>query len=71
MWLVIKNEMINLNYIESISYVASNNGNLFELDFYKNNKIVSYLFFDDENEVKNAFLNVKMALKNGKKFLEL
>lgn len=71
MWLVIKNEMINLKYIESINYVVCSEGGQFELDFYKNGKIVSYLFFDNENEVKKVFLNIKLALKNDKKFLEL
>lgn len=71
MWVVRNDELINLNSIDSIEFEICEDDNQFELDFYKNDKINSYLFFDNEKELRNAFLNIKTALKNDKKFLEL
>lgn len=71
MWILRNDELINLNSIDSIEFEICEDDNQFELDFYKNDKINSYLFFDNEKELKNAFLNIKTALKNDKKFLEL
>lgn len=71
MWVEKNNELINLTYVDNINYDICEGDNQFELDFYKNGKLVSYIFFNSEKELKNAFLNIKLALKNNKKFLEL
>lgn len=71
MWLVRNDELINLNSIDSIEFEICEDDNQFELDFYKDGEVNSYLFFDNEKELKNAFLNIKTALKIGKNFLEL
>lgn len=71
MWVVRNDELINLNSIDSIEFEICEDDNQFELDFYKDGEVNSYLFFDNEKELKNAFLNIKTALKNDKKFLEL
>lgn len=71
MWVVRNNELINLNSIDSIECEICEDDNQFELDFYKDGEVNSYLFFDNEKNLKNAFLNIKTALKNDKKFLEL
>lgn len=71
MWIAKDDDLINLNDIDSIEFEVCEDDDQFELDFYKNGNINSYLFFDNEKELKNAFLNIKTALKNDKKFLEL
>lgn len=71
MWVVRNDELINLNSIDSIEFEICEDDNQFELDFYKDGEVNSYLFFDNEKELKNAFLNIKTALKIGKNFLEL
>lgn len=71
MWVAKDDNLINLNNIDSIEFEICEDDNQFELNFYKNDKINSYLFFDNEKELRNAFLNIKTALKNNKKFLEL
>lgn len=71
MWIAKDDDLINLNDIDSIEFEVCEDDDQFELDFYKNGNINSYLFFDNEEELKNAFLNIKTALKIGKKFLEL
>ena len=71
MWVVRNDELINLNSIDSIELEICKDDNQFELDFYKDGEVNSYLFFDNEKELKNAFLNIKTALKIGKNFLEL
>lgn len=71
MWILKNDKLINLDNIDNIDYTICESDNQFELDFYKDGKLNSYLFFDNENEVKNAFLNIKLALKNNKNFLEL
>lgn len=71
MWVAKDDNLINLNNIDSIEFEICEDDNQFELDFYKNDKINSYLFFDNEKELRNAFLNIKTALKIGKNFLEL
>ena len=71
MWVVRNDELINLNSIDSIEFEICEDDNQFELDFYKDGEVNSYLFFDNEKELRNAFLNIKTALKNDKKFLEL
>ena len=71
MWIIKNDELINLKIIESIDFNICESDDQFELDFYKDGKLNSYLFFDNEKELKNAFLNIKTALKNNKNFLEL
>ena len=71
MWVVRNDELINLNSIDSIEFEICEDDNQFELDFYKDGEVNSYLFFDNEKELKNAFLNIKTALKIDKNFLEL
>lgn len=71
MWIVKGDELINLTYIDSIEFDICEEDNQFELNFYKNGNINSYLFFGSEKELKNAFLNIKTALKNNKNFLEI
>lgn len=71
MWIAKDDDLINLNDIDSIEFEVCEDDDQFELDFYKNGNINSYLFFDNEKNLKNAFLNIKTALKNDKKFLEL
>lgn len=71
MWVAKDDDLINLNNIDSIEFEVCEDDDQFELDFYKNGNINSYLFFDNEKNLKNAFLNIKTALKNDKKFLEL
>lgn len=71
MWIAKDDDLINLNNIDSIEFEVCEDDDQFELDFYKNGNINSYLFFDNEKNLKNAFLNIKTALKNDKKFLEL
>ena len=71
MWIAKDDNLINLNDVDSIEFEICEDDNQFELNFYKNDKINSYLFFDNEKELRNAFLNIKTALKNDKKFLEL
>lgn len=71
MWILRNDELINLNSIDSIEFEICEDDNQFELDFYKDGEVNSYLFFDNEKELKNAFLNIKTALKIGKNFLEL
>lgn len=71
MWVAKDDNLINLNNIDSIEFEICEDDNQFELNFYKNDKINSYLFFDNKKELRNAFLNIKTALKNNKKFLEL
>ena len=71
MWIEKNNELINLTYVDNINYDICEENNQFELDFYKNGKLVSYIFFSNEKGLKNAFLNIKLALKNNKKFLEI
>lgn len=71
MWILRNDELINLNGIDSIEFDICEEDNQFELNFYKNGNINSYLFFDNEKDLKNAFLNIKTALKNNKNFLEL
>lgn len=71
MWVVRNDELINLNSIDSIEFEICEDDNQFELDFYKDGEVNSYLFFDNEKELRNAFLNIKTALKIGKNFLEL
>lgn len=71
MWVAKDDDLINLNNIDSIEFEVCEDDNQFELDFYKDGEVNSYLFFDNEKELKNAFLNIKTALKIGKNFLEL
>lgn len=71
MWIVKGSDLINLNCIDSIDYTICESDDQFELDFYKDGKINSYLFFDSKEELKNVFINIKTALKTGKNFLEL
>ena len=71
MWIAKDDNLINLNDVDSIEFEICEDDNQFELDFYKGGEVNSYLFFDNEKELKNAFLNIKTALKNDKKFLEL
>ena len=71
MWVVSNDELINLKYIDNIDYTICEEDNQFELDFYRNGNVQSYIFFDNEKELKNAFLNIKLALKNNKNFLEI
>lgn len=71
MWILTNDELINLKNIESIDFNICENDNLFELDFYKDGNVYSYIFFNSEKELKNAFLNIKLALKNNKNFLEI
>lgn len=71
MWVVNNDELINLKYIDNIDYTICEEDNQFELDFYRNGNVQSYIFFNNENELKNAFLNIKLALKNNKNFLEI
>ena len=71
MWIAKDDNLINWNDVDSIEFEICEDDNQFELNFYKNDKINSYLFFDNEKELRNAFLNIKTALKNDKKFLEL
>lgn len=71
MWVAKDDDLINLNNIDSIEFEVCEDDDQFELDFYKNGNINSYLFFDNEKNLKNAFLNIKTALKIGKNFLEL
>lgn len=71
MWIVKNDELINLDSIDNIDYTICDSDDQFELDFYKDGKINFYLFFHSEKELKNAFLNIKLALKNNKNFLEL
>lgn len=71
MWVAKDDNLINLNNIDSIEFEICEDDDQFELDFYKNGNINSYLFFDNEKNLKNAFLNIKTALKNDKNFLEL
>lgn len=71
MWIVRNNDLVNLNNIDSIEFDICKDDEQFELNFYKNNNISFYMFFDNEKELKNAFLNIKLALKNNKNFLEL
>ena len=71
MWIIKNDELINLDIMDNIDYTICESDDQFELDFYKDGKINSYLFFDSKEELKNAFLNIKLALKNDKKILEL
>lgn len=71
MWILKNDELINLDNIDNIDYTICENDDQFELDFYKDGKINSYLFFDSKEELKNVFINIKTALKTGKNFLEL
>lgn len=71
MWILTNDELINLNNIENIDFTICESDNQFELDFYKNGNTYAYLFFNSEKELKNAFLNIKLALKNNKNFLEI
>ena len=71
MWIIKNDELINLTNIESINFNICESDDQFELDFYKDGKLNSYLFFDSEKELNNAFINIKLALKTNKNFLEL
>lgn len=71
MWVVRNNDLFNLDVIDCIELDICEEDNQFELNFYRNNNVSFYMFFNNEKELKNAFLNIKMALKNNKKFLEL
>nr|DAN63662.1 MAG TPA: hypothetical protein [Herelleviridae sp.] len=71
MWIIKNEELINLTNIDSIDFNICESDDQFELDFYRGGNNIGYLFFDSEKELKNAFLNIKTALKNDKKFLEL
>lgn len=71
MWVVRNNDLVNLNSIDSIELDICKDDEQFELNFYKNGNISFYMFFDSEKELKNAFVNIKLALKNNKNFLEL
>ena len=55
MWILTKDELINLKNIESIDFSICESDNQFELDFYRNGNVYSYIFFKSEKELKNAF----------------
>lgn len=71
MWVVKGDKLINLTYIDSIEFNICESDDQFELDFYRDGNNINYLFFDSEKELRNAFLNIKTALKLGKNFLEI
>lgn len=71
MWILTNDVLINLKNIESIDFNICESDDQFELDFYRNGNVHSNIFFENEKELKNAFLNIKLALKNNKNFLEI
>ena len=45
MWIVKNDELINLGFMDSVDYNICSDDSQFELDFYKDGKLIAYLFF--------------------------
>lgn len=68
MWLELNDELYNLNKIRYITKKDYNNENKIEYMLYFDDL---YILYDNESERNNDFLNIKIALKNNKKYLKL
>lgn len=68
MWLELNDELYNLNKIRYITKKDYNNENKIEYMLYFDDL---YILYDNEFERNNDFLNIKIALKNNKKYLKL
>ena len=68
MWIELNDELYNLNKIRYITKKDYNNENKIEYMLYFDDL---YILYDNESERNNDFLNIKIALKNNKKYLKL
>lgn len=68
MWLELNDELYNLNKIRYITKKDYNNENKIEYMLYFDDL---YILYDNKSERNNDFLNIKIALKNNKKYLKL
>lgn len=71
MWIIKDYEMVNLESIDSIEINIGENGNQFVLDFLKNDKVINFFFYEDEEEIKRAFASIVNGLRNNVKVLNI
>lgn len=71
MWIIKDYKMVNLESIDSIEINIGENGNQFVLDFLKNDKVVNFFFYKDEEEIKRAFASIVNGLRNNVKVLNI
>lgn len=71
MWIIKDYKMVNLESIDSIEINIGENGNQFVLDFLKNDKVINFFFYKDEEELKRAFASIVNGLRNNVKVLNI
>lgn len=71
MWIIKDYKMVNLESIDSIEINIGENGNQFVLDFLKNDKVINFFFYKDEEEIKRAFASIVNGLRNNVKVLNI
>lgn len=71
MWVYRDFELINLESIDSIEINIGENDNQFVLDFLKNDKVINFFFYKDEEEIRRAFASIVNGLRNNVKVLDI
>lgn len=71
MWIIKDYKMVNLESIDSIEINMGENDNQFVLDFLKNDKVINFFFYKDEEESKRAFASIVNGLRNNVKVLNI
>lgn len=71
MWIIKDYKMVNLENIDSIEINIGETGNQFVLDFLKNDRVVNFFFYKDEEEIKRAFASIVNGLRNNVKVLNI
>ena len=71
MWVCKDFELVNLNNIDSIEINICEDDNQFELTFLKNDKVINFFFYNNEEELKKAYNSIVDSLRNYAKVLNI